>query len=114
MADTPDLLEGAGLALWRKLIDECEFDPHEEVLAVELCRTVTLCEALHQRLLDDGLVVEGQRGAKVNPLAAELRQQRIIVARLVASLAIPALDGDEPPKPRGAARGSYTPQAMRR
>src|ERR1700758_3509902 len=61
MADEPDLLDGAGLALWRKLIEECEFDSHEEVIAVELCRTVTLCESLHRRLLDEGLVVEGQR-----------------------------------------------------
>lgn len=112
MADEPDLLDGAGLALWRKLIDECEFDSHEEVIAVELCRTVTLCESLHRRLLDEGLVVEGQRGAKVNPIAAELRQQRLAVARLTASLGIPAAD-DEPSKPRGAVRGVYTPQAVR-
>ncbi len=58
--------------------------------------------------------VEGQRGAKVNPIAAELRQQRLVIARLTASLGIPS-DDVEPkqPKRRGAARGVYTPQAAR-
>ena len=114
MADEPDLLDGAGLALWRRLADELEFDAHDEQIAIELCRTVSLCEALHRRLLDEGLVVEGQRGAKLNPLAAELRQQRLVAARLTASLAIPAAEDDEKPsKRRGAARGVYTPQAVR-
>lgn len=112
MPDDPDLLDGAGLALWRKLVDDCEFDTHEEVIAVELCRTVSLCEQLQRTLLAEGLVVDGQRGAKVNPIAAELRQQRIVLARLTASLGIPPLD-DAPPKPRGAARGTYTPQPVR-
>lgn len=111
----PEMLDGAGLALWRKLNDELEFEAHDEVIAVELCRTVSLCEQMQRRLLDEGLVVEGQRGAKVNPIAAELRQQRILVARLKASLGIPPADDDQPakPKPRGAARGVYTPQAVR-
>jgi phage terminase small subunit len=112
-APTPDLLEGEGLGLWRELCDDYEFDPHERVLAVELCRTVSLCEALQRRLLAEGLVVDGQRGPKVNPIAAELRQQRIVVARLTASLGIPPLDDLEQPKPRGAARGVYVPQAAR-
>lgn len=111
MTEPPDLLDGAGLALWRKLADEFEFDGHDEVLAVELCRTVSLCEQLHRRLLADGLLVEGQRGAKVNPIAAELRQQRIVLARLTASLVIPS-DDDAQPKLKGAARGAYTPRAV--
>jgi hypothetical protein len=102
MADEPELLDGAGLLLWRRLHDELEFDAHDEVLAVELCRTVSLCESLHRRLLDEGLVIEGQRGAKVNPLAAELRQQRIVVARLTASLGSPAEEDEQGSKRRGA------------
>ena len=115
MSDIPELLEGSGLALWRKLNGELDFEPHEAQLAVELCRTVTLCEQLHRQLLAEGLVVQGQRGAKANPIMAELRQQRIVVARLTASLAILPGDGDGAAagKPRGAARGVYTPQGAR-
>ncbi|MGE3842414.1 MAG: P27 family phage terminase small subunit [Vicinamibacterales bacterium] len=112
--DQPDMLDGAGLALWRKLQDECEFDAHEEVIAIELCRTVMQCEQMQRQLIDEGMVVEGQRGAKVNPIAAELRQYRILVARLTATLGIPPSEGDDrTTKPRGAVRGVYTPQVAR-
>lgn len=98
---TPHGLDGAGLALWHQLHESLEFSITERQIAVELCRTITLCELLGKELDRSGLVVEGQRGPRVNPLAAELRQQRLVAARLVANLNIP-------PMPDSSLAGSLT------
>ena len=114
----PGMLDGAGLRLWRKLTASVEFDgPHAIQVLTELCRTVSLCEVLEGQLRVEGPIVDGQRGPKVNPIMAELRQQRITAARLTAALAIPTPPDDDPaddkPAPRGGARGVYTPQVAR-
>ena len=80
---------GTGLALWQELNRELGFEPHDRALAVELCRTVELCEQLAQRIDDEGAVIAGQRRPKINPLLAEIRQQRAVAARLTAALRIP-------------------------
>ncbi|MGY4648409.1 terminase [Mycobacterium sp. URHB0021] len=112
----PDMLDGSGLTLWRELTAEFSPEPHERATLLELCRTVSLCEVLQRRLDTDGTVVDGQRGPKMHPAIAEIRQQRIVVARLTASLGIRSEDDE--PKPRGAVRGvyagsGYTRQAQR-
>ncbi|MFC5208610.1 hypothetical protein ACFPM0_18860 [Pseudonocardia sulfidoxydans] len=43
---------------------------------------------------------------RVHPAVIEARQQRLTLARLVASLRVPD-DGDVRPQRRGAARGFY-------
>ena len=86
----PDLLEGAGLALWQELNEELGFEPHDKAICVELCRTVTLCEQLAKRLDAKGPVIDGQRGPKINPLLAELRHQRTVAASLTKALGIPS------------------------
>ena len=104
----PAGITGAGLALWGQLTEALELTMTERQVAVELCRTVTLCELLDAELRALGPVVDGQRGIKVNPIAAELRQQRLVAARLVASLNIPAHPDDvDRPSRRGAVRGVY-------
>jgi hypothetical protein len=63
---------------------------------------------LNRVLAAGGLVVDGQRGPRVSPLAAELRQQRLVVARLTACLGIPPLPDEHAySRPRGAERGVY-------
>lgn len=54
-----------------------------------------------------------QRGPTVNRLTSELRQHRILVARLTASLKLQDDDGDPLSTPRGAARGVYKPGAVK-
>jgi len=85
----PEGITGAGLELWNRLHDALEFTMTESQIAVELCRTVSLCGLLAKELDALGPVIDGQRGIKVNPIAAELRQQRLTAARLVACLSIP-------------------------
>jgi len=111
--NNPAHLDGAGLALWLELDAALAFLPHERVLAIELCRAVSLCEQLNHALAASGLIVDGQRGPRVSPLAAELRQSRLVVARLAACLAIPPPPHEQGhPRPRGAARGVYRLKAQ--
>lgn len=77
----------------------------EEQIATQLCRTVSLCEVLARELDVLGPVLDGQRGLKINPIVAELRQQRLAAARLAKSLDIPTLDNR--PSRRGGVRGVY-------
>jgi hypothetical protein len=109
----PAGITGAGLALWHELHAELSFTMTEERVAVELCRTVTLCEVLAAELDALGPVTVGQRGVRVNPIAAELRQQRLVVARLVASLNIPAHPNDEVVGGRGRRGGVRGVYALR-
>ncbi|KEP41090.1 hypothetical protein MKSMC1_37520 [Mycobacterium kansasii] len=56
--------------------------------------------------------VEGPHGAKAHPALTAAQQQRIVLARLAASLRLPSGDQDDPsvlrrPQRRGAARGVY-------
>ena len=104
----PDGITGAGLERWNRLHDALEFTMTEHQITVELCRTVTLCELVDKELAITGPVVEGQRGLRMNPIAAELRQQRLTAARLVASLGIPPVDAHlAAPRSRNGVRGVY-------
>ena len=106
----PDGITGAGLELWKQLHAALQFTMTEHQITVELCRTVALCELLDKELSIAGPVVEGQRGLRMNPIAAELRQQRLTAARLTASLNIPPLDEAVRPRQRGGLRGVYRVQ----
>lgn len=106
----PEGITGAGLELWKQLHTALEFTMTEHQITVELCRTVTLCELLDKELAVTGPVVEGQRGLRMNPIAAQLRQQRLTAARLTASLNIPPADEAVRPRQRGGLRGVYRVQ----
>ncbi|MBU3751372.1 MAG: hypothetical protein FGM52_13175 [Mycobacterium sp.] len=107
-AAVPAGITGAGLTLYRELHAALTFTMTEHQIAVELCRTVSLCELLDAELRALGPVTEGQRGIRMNPIAAELRQQRLTAARLTASLNIPAHpEAVERPRQRGGVRGVY-------
>ena len=105
------------MELWKQLHAALEFTMTEHQITVELCRTVALCELLDKELsiVDKelsiaGPVVEGQRGLRMNPIAAELRQQRLTAARLAARLNTPPLDEAVRPRQRGGLRGVYRVQ----
>lgn len=103
----PQGVVGAGLDLFRQLHNGLDFTAAEAQIVTELCRTVSLCELLARELDAQGPVVDGQRGPRPNPLLAEIRQQRLTAARLIASLNIPAHpDAADQPAARGV-RGVY-------
>lgn len=67
-----------------------------------------LCDRLQTVLDADGVMSESSQGVRVHPAAVELRQQRIVLARLLAALNVPSGEEETPgAKPRGvyAVRG---------
>lgn len=103
--EQPDSLSEAGRSLWDAVTSRFDVDAHEAALLREAARTADAIDGLEAALQETGLVVDG----KPSPLLVELRQQRIVLTRLVASLRIPeeGLDGWSRAQRRGGARGAY-------
>ncbi|MGB9308763.1 MAG: terminase, partial [Mycobacterium sp.] len=91
-------LREAGRRLWEKTLAEIEFQPHELELLGETCRTLDAVRLLQNQLDADGVIDISPQGRRVHPALPELRQQRIVLARLLAALQIP---DDEPPGAAG-------------
>lgn len=85
------------------MADEFELSQAEQQLLLQAARTADLLDALQAELDVHGLTdAEG----RLSPVVVELRQQRITLTRLIASLRLPD-DDDVRPQRRGAARGAY-------
>lgn len=67
---------------------------HELTSRREVCRTADLCDRLEALLTDEGLMSKSSQCQRVHPAAAELRRQRVTLARLIAVLRIPADTSD--------------------
>jgi hypothetical protein len=96
--------------LWRAVVADFDLDEHERLLLLNACRTADLCDRLEVVLVEEGPLADSSQGVRVHPAAAELRQQRITLARLLAVLNVPVGEQvDAPPvrPPRGvyAVRG---------
>jgi hypothetical protein len=94
----PAGLKAAGRALWRGILGDLaegwELDCRELLVLEAAARQADLNRALERALDEDGLIVSGSMGqARLNAAATELRQGRLAVERLLASLALPG-DGD--------------------
>jgi hypothetical protein len=107
----PDLAP-AGQRLWDAVAGQYELEQHEERLLLEAARTADLLDALAAEVAEDGPML----GDKVHPAVVELRQQRILLARLLTALRVP-LGGEAAetsptprlPERRGV-RGTYAPR----
>jgi hypothetical protein len=104
----------SGLALWQEVLDRYELEQHELALLVEMVRTVDTLDRLASVVARDGVMVPVlPAGEKVHPALTEARQLRLALARLSASLRLPAgEEGDQAkhlrrPQRRGGARGTY-------
>jgi hypothetical protein len=109
----PPGTKAAGRRLWDDLLADYELDEHELALLREAVRTVDLLDALARIVADEGPMVDTPAGPRVHPAAVEARQQRLTLARLLASLRLPAGEsGDEKegtrrPQRRSGLRGVY-------
>lgn len=101
----PRGLNAAGRRLWDASTDEFELANHELALLEEACRVRDRIVELDAAVKADGLMLPSSQGARVHPAVSECRQQRLTLARLLATLGIPGLD-DDLPAARGA-RGVY-------
>ena len=86
----PTDLKRSGRALWRAVLADFDLDEHERQLLHETCRTRDLCDRLQTVLDTDGVMSTSSQGVRVHPAAVELRQQRIVLARLLAALNVPS------------------------
>ncbi len=87
----PRGLKPAGRRLWRSVLDAFELAEHELSLLRQACRVADVCEQLQEMVDRDGPLLDG----KVHPALVELRQQRILLARLVVALRVPMGDQEE-------------------
>jgi phage terminase small subunit len=92
----PDGLDRRGRQLWRSVTRAYDLTDAEEIVLSEACQTADLIDRLATRLAGEELLIEGSRGqTTLNPLAAELRQQRDLLARLLSRLALPGEDDED-------------------
>lgn len=99
-------LKAGGRRLWRSFVDVFELDEHEATLLLQACRLRDVLDALAETVATDGPVIDGESGPRVHPAAVEQRLQSLALARVLASLRLPA-DEEEPaerPQRRGAVR----------
>jgi phage terminase small subunit len=101
----PRGLNAAGRRLWDASTDEFELANHELALLEEACRVRDRIVELDAAVKSGGLMISSSQGDRVHPAVSECRQQRLTLARLLATLGIPGLD-DDLPAARGA-RGVY-------
>ena len=93
----PAVPAGAGAAgrrLWRAVLADFELAEHEMVLLRQAVRVTDLCELLQQQVDDDGPLL----GGRAHPALVELRQQRILLARLIVALRVPLGEEEEEAK----------------
>jgi phage terminase small subunit len=104
---TPRGFGSAGRKLWDAAVAEFEWAQHELAMLEEACRTRDRIVQLDAKVSDDGMMIESSQGMRIHPGVAEARQQRLTLARLLATLGIPPLTGDSLPAARGV-RGVYS------
>lgn len=92
----PRGLQAAGKRLWEVSTTEFEWAEHELALLEEACRVRDRIVELDAAVKDDGLMIPSSQGSRVHPAVSECRQQRLAMARLLATLQIPGLDDDLP------------------
>ena len=103
---TPRGLLAAGRKLWDAATTEFDWADHELAILEEGCRTRDRIVQLDDAVKTDGLMLTSSQGSRVHPAVSEARAQRLTLARLLVSLGIPALEGDDLPASRGV-RGVY-------
>lgn len=106
----------SGRRLWNAVTTQYELDEHEQSLLVQACRTTDLCDDLQRTVEREGLEIQKtQRTRGPHWALAELRQQRIAYARILAALELPA--GEEgvvkAPKPRNRKTAYEVAQSKR-
>lgn len=80
----------SGQHLWDSVTRRYELSKHEEVLLGSACRLADTIADLEAALTSEGLIVQGSQGQpRVHPAVSELRQNRLVLARLVADLGLP-------------------------
>jgi hypothetical protein len=86
----PNGLGLAGKKLWGTVTDAFDLGEHELLVLLEACRTVDTLNELDAARKAEGSVIDSPHGKKAHPAVVEARQQRLVLSKLLTSLAIPA------------------------
>jgi hypothetical protein len=78
----PRGLKAPGRQLWDSVNGRYELEPHESSLLLEACQTLDIAQGLQGVVDTLGLDCAGRE-------LAELRQQRLVLARLLVALQLP-------------------------
>ena len=99
-------VRGRGRRLWRAVVSVLVLDEPEACLLHEACRCLDNLDDLDRLVRQVGLVLPDGR---MSPWLVESRQQRLALARLLASLRLPPdlADVGSRPQRRGASRPPY-------
>jgi hypothetical protein len=93
----PPGLQSRGRRLWRRIAALYDLDANDAELLTEACRVIDNCERLDAALRDQPLTTKGSRGQVVaHPLRADLRSERTLAAKLLAQLALPDDEEENP------------------
>ena len=77
--------QAAGRRLWRAVLREFELEEHEQTLLRQAVHVADLCDGLQREVDAEGFLRDG----RIHPAVVELRQQRIVLARLIVALRVP-------------------------
>jgi hypothetical protein len=109
----PEGFAESGRRLWVSVADVFELDVHEQLLLTQACRIADILDRLNIESLANPVTVINMKGDRVpHPSLTEMRQQSIVLSRLIASLRMPSGEQEARPQRRGAARGSYSPRSL--
>ena len=98
-----------GRRLWEAISREFQLEEHELVLLRQAVRVADTCTDLQAMLDRDGLLVRD----RIHPASVELRQQRLLLGRLIVALRVPSEDTGGEGAPRTQYRGLRGPYAPR-
>ena len=104
----PKNLGPAGSRLWKSVVSALELREDELVLFRDACRITDSVEALQAAVERDGVLVNSAKTGELvpHPGLVEARQQRIVLARMLATLRFPDEDGHQAQR-RAGGRGAY-------
>lgn len=88
----PANLKAGGKKLWKAVTDDFELGEHELSVLLEASRTVDALDELEKIVRSEGVTHQSPQGVRAHPALVEARQQRVTLAKLVASLRIPLDD----------------------
>jgi len=102
----PAGLDTPGRELWQSIAAEFDMATHEAAQLEEACRCRDRIAQLRAQVDVDGIMLESSQGSRLHPAIAEIRQQQLALARLLATLGVPGLAEDDLPTSHGV-RGIY-------
>jgi hypothetical protein len=95
--NAPASLKARGRKFWRVTIARCDLSDHETQLLAEACAVLDLVDVLAAAVERDGPLAIGSRNqTTTHPALVELRLQRAQLSHLLASLALPEPEDEQP------------------